>query len=288
MFNRLETAKQQRQITAETSILFRNYLQNEVIQSLTNQLVDYRLETHQVMPYSGLLPEELQPLWENMLKHLSLLNMHRDNNIKLSQQLESIAMQSKIEDFNKLFSEHLAFLDEHREQQQTWLGIYVLAGLLLISVLIYALRHYHEQHYFHKTESMTDTLTGLGNRRLLEQQLPVLFNEAKRNHTSLGILFIDLDGFKAVNDTLGHQQGMSCCVISPMSCNCPCGRMIWLSVLVAMNLYWPSPMPIRTFSSGLQRTLCACAARHWNRTSGSVPASVSATILQIPATCMSW
>ncbi|MBN3563722.1 GGDEF domain-containing protein [Aliamphritea spongicola] len=207
MFNRLETAKQQRQITAETSILFRNYLQNEVIQSLTNQLVDYRLETHQVMPYSGLLPEELQPLWENMLKHLSLLNMHRDNNIKLSQQLESIAMQSKIEDFNKLFSEHLAFLDEHREQQQTWLGIYVLAGLLLISVLIYALRHYHEQHYFHKTESMTDTLTGLGNRRLLEQQLPVLFNEAKRNHTSLGILFIDLDGFKAVNDTLGHQQG---------------------------------------------------------------------------------
>ncbi len=207
MFSGLETAKQHRQITQETSILFRNYLQNEVIQSLTNQLVDYRVETNQVIPDSGLLPDGLHPLWNNMLKHLSLLNMHRDNNIKLSQQLESMAMQPKIEAFNKLFSEHLAFLDEHREQQQTWLAIYVLAGLLLISVLIYALRHYHEQHYFHKTESMTDTLTGLGNRRLLEQQLPVLFGEARRNHTSLGILFIDLDGFKAVNDTLGHPRG---------------------------------------------------------------------------------
>ncbi|WP_261842230.1 GGDEF domain-containing protein [Aliamphritea ceti] len=207
MFKGLEDAKRQRKISAETNTLFRNYLQNEVIQSLTNQLVDYRLETQQVVPYSGLLPDELQPLWQNMLKHLSRLNMHRDNNIKLSQQLDNVAMQPKIEAFNKLFSEHLAFLDEHREQQQTWLAVYVLAGLLLISVLIYALRHYHEQHYFHKTESMTDTLTGLGNRRLLEHKLPVLFNEAKRNHTSLGILFIDLDGFKTVNDTLGHQRG---------------------------------------------------------------------------------
>ena len=210
MFMELEKAKYTRSISAETSALFRNYLQQKVIQSLTNQLVDYRLDNHLVSPYQGLLPDELLPVWKNTLKHLSLLDMHRENNIRYSQQLEALQMLPKLEEFNKLFSEHLASLDQHREQQQTWLILYILAALVgtsLIAILIYALRHYHAQHSVHKTEAMTDTLTGLGNRRMLEEKLPELFQEARRKHSSLGVLFIDLDGFKAVNDTLGHQRG---------------------------------------------------------------------------------
>lgn len=53
----------------------------------------------------------------------------------------------------------------------------------------------------------TDLLTNLANRRVLEQRLAVMFSEALRYGTELTCLMIDLDGFKATNDTLGHQRG---------------------------------------------------------------------------------
>jgi diguanylate cyclase (GGDEF)-like protein/PAS domain S-box-containing protein len=52
-----------------------------------------------------------------------------------------------------------------------------------------------------------DNLTGLPNRLLFEDRLETSIKMAKRNSLMLAVLFIDLDGFKAVNDTYGHQAG---------------------------------------------------------------------------------
>lgn len=52
-----------------------------------------------------------------------------------------------------------------------------------------------------------DILTGLPNRVLLEERLEQSILHAKRNSSFLAILFLDLDGFKAVNDNLGHDAG---------------------------------------------------------------------------------
>jgi diguanylate cyclase (GGDEF)-like protein/PAS domain S-box-containing protein len=52
-----------------------------------------------------------------------------------------------------------------------------------------------------------DMLTGLPNRRLLEDRLKEEISKASRNVGNVAILFIDLDRFKEVNDTLGHHQG---------------------------------------------------------------------------------
>lgn len=52
-----------------------------------------------------------------------------------------------------------------------------------------------------------DHLTGLGNRRKLEKVLHTEIMRAKRHQTSFGVLYLDLDGFKLVNDTLGHHIG---------------------------------------------------------------------------------
>lgn len=52
-----------------------------------------------------------------------------------------------------------------------------------------------------------DPLTGLANRRHLTEHLPAEIGRAGRNGTSLGLLFLDLDGFKAVNDVHGHTVG---------------------------------------------------------------------------------
>ena len=52
-----------------------------------------------------------------------------------------------------------------------------------------------------------DVLTGLVNRRYLLDQLERNLQQAKRSNEPLAIMFIDLDGFKLINDSLGHQTG---------------------------------------------------------------------------------
>jgi len=53
----------------------------------------------------------------------------------------------------------------------------------------------------------TDSLTGLPNRRLFTECLAQAFSAARRNRRVLGLLYLDLDGFKLVNDSLGHSAG---------------------------------------------------------------------------------
>lgn len=52
-----------------------------------------------------------------------------------------------------------------------------------------------------------DTLTGAASRSLLEDRTKQLITHAQRNQKNFAILFIDLDNFKHINDTLGHQAG---------------------------------------------------------------------------------
>ena len=55
--------------------------------------------------------------------------------------------------------------------------------------------------------ALTDTLTGLPNRRALYEELERLEKRALREGGSVLVGVIDLDGFKGINDTYGHQQG---------------------------------------------------------------------------------
>jgi diguanylate cyclase len=52
-----------------------------------------------------------------------------------------------------------------------------------------------------------DALTGLPNRHWIQMYLPQAISQAKENKAALALLFIDIDGFKTVNDTLGHTAG---------------------------------------------------------------------------------
>lgn len=56
-------------------------------------------------------------------------------------------------------------------------------------------------------QAFHDPLTGLPNRSFLEQRLGVLAAEARWNRRGLAVMYVDLDGFKAVNDALGHAVG---------------------------------------------------------------------------------
>jgi len=52
-----------------------------------------------------------------------------------------------------------------------------------------------------------DALTGLANRLLFLDRLRQAIHQARRSRVKLGVMFLDLDGFKAVNDTYGHRIG---------------------------------------------------------------------------------
>ena len=52
-----------------------------------------------------------------------------------------------------------------------------------------------------------DNLTGLPNRAMFREYLTRALSQAERAGQKLGILFLDIDGFKRINDTLGHQTG---------------------------------------------------------------------------------
>ncbi|MHB8733492.1 MAG: diguanylate cyclase [bacterium] len=58
-----------------------------------------------------------------------------------------------------------------------------------------------------RAQSVRDPLTGVYNRRYLEETLEREIRRAERTHHDLGLIMFDIDGFKRFNDTLGHEAG---------------------------------------------------------------------------------
>jgi len=102
--------------------------------------------------------------------------VHR-NDIKMRKQLQ-LANEKLIKSNQNL---------ESRVKERTWQLQYANSRLQ------------HQAHY--------DNLTGLANRALLTEQMAILLNQSKREHKKLAVLFMDIDGFKPINDEYGHDMG---------------------------------------------------------------------------------
>ncbi|MDR2461290.1 MAG: diguanylate cyclase [Deltaproteobacteria bacterium] len=75
--------------------------------------------------------------------------------------------------------------------------------ILASSIHLYQARQYHEAVKL----ASRDPLTSLVNRRVFMENLDREFARAKRHNTPLSLIMLDIDHFKSVNDTFGHQTG---------------------------------------------------------------------------------
>ena len=90
-----------------------------------------------------------------------------------------------------------------------WWGLAVLA--MLWTARTRALRHQlqRERQRAHEL-AREDALTGLGNRRALEEALAHEAARAARTDEAVGVLLVDVDRFKSINDVHGHAAGDAC------------------------------------------------------------------------------
>lgn len=77
-------------------------------------------------------------------------------------------------------------------------------SMVVIALDMSVVRNLHAQL---ETQAVTDSLTGLLNRRGFTQALDSALARVDRNGKCMAVLYIDLDGFKRINDSLGHEAG---------------------------------------------------------------------------------
>lgn len=80
-------------------------------------------------------------------------------------------------------------------------------GQVVYSAFLHDITERKEAEIRREHEARQDALTGLYNRRALAEILPRAMARADRGGKCLGLLFLDLDGFKEVNDGFGHEAG---------------------------------------------------------------------------------
>jgi len=107
---------------------------------------------------------------------------------------------------NELFRLGTAFNDMCSKLEYAW------RGKKKITEELRTINHLLEQKVAERTEHLAwqathDPLTALPNRALLSERLEQAISRSQRNQHMLAVMFIDLDGFKVINDKYGHTSG---------------------------------------------------------------------------------
>jgi diguanylate cyclase (GGDEF)-like protein len=103
----------------------------------------------------------------------------------------------------------LATYQPHERTSDRLVLVVIMIALAAVAVLriVQALDAAERSEALMTYQAMHDHLTGLPNRRMMQQHLSGLLKKASGDESHVAVLFLDLDRFKLVNDTLGHKHG---------------------------------------------------------------------------------
>jgi len=125
----------------------------------------------------------------------------------LNKALSSITAQERATIFSKWVKL------QQVEKQLPWIGIFIFIAIAILIILVVLYWNYilnrtvKERTHLLEYQAQHDALTDLPNRTALITRLEQHLALAERDDEQLAVLFIDLDDFKKVNDTLGHSVG---------------------------------------------------------------------------------
>jgi len=125
------------------------------------------------------------------------------NNKNLTEEL------TKVQAANVLSEQARQLLLQNQQTSQDVLEEKVQERTLELNI---ALQELEEANHELEQKNTLDELTGLFNRRFYDQKIVAEYRRSKRNLTPLSLVVIDIDHFKAVNDTYGHLAGDECLV----------------------------------------------------------------------------
>lgn len=108
---------------------------------------------------------------------------------------------------NDGFAEKEIYIYRSGPKKKCWAHARAVRADLGLAVTLRDITDVKEKELQLEQLALTDALTHLPNRHWLNHQLPFMMRSAEEQGSQLAALFIDLDNFKAINDTLGHKAG---------------------------------------------------------------------------------
>ncbi|MHB1444132.1 MAG: diguanylate cyclase domain-containing protein [Acidimicrobiales bacterium] len=97
---------------------------------------------------------------------------------------------------------------DHRPAWAMWSALYALPIFMLVGETIgWLTSELRRMTASLEFQALHDPLTGLANRVVLEDRIASEVSEARQRNSYVGAVFLDVDRFKAINDTLGHERG---------------------------------------------------------------------------------
>ncbi len=135
--------------------------------------------------------------------------------LMIGKSLEDVLMIGGNADIERMLSDALtrgfaeAELDIYRAgpRRMRWYHCRAVSADLGLAVTLRDISELKEKESQLRELALTDPLTKLPNRRWMQTNLPKLISEANLQGQRFAALFIDLDNFKMINDTLGHKAG---------------------------------------------------------------------------------
>lgn len=162
------------------------------------------------------------PKYRNQLR-IGLLPEH----LELRNQLD-LAIQTLTEqEVQEIINRHIHIEVTQPQDMRPFYKLLAVATTIMALLLLFGIHQYrsNQRHIRLKLQlektlaakneieakmrflALHDSLTGLANRHLLMEQMELLLEQARCQNHSLAVIFIDLNGFKPVNDTWGHEVG---------------------------------------------------------------------------------